>query len=93
MERAGYDGGMRNKIRKTLDYILTMRPEAWSILIGTLRLSCTMLFCAFVLMIDLQQPTMATLPIWRGALEYASFPAILLLCAVIASALVDEHLR
>ena len=70
-----------------------MREEAWGILMGTLKLSCTMVFCAFVMLIELQQPTMATLPIWRGALEYASFPAILLLCATLASAFVDEHLR
>ena len=60
---------------------------------GTLKLSCTMVFCAFVMLIDLQQPTMATLPIWRGALEYTTFPAMLLLCATLASAFVDEHLR
>lgn len=60
---------------------------------GTLRLSCTMVFCALVMVIDLRQPTLDTLPIWRGAMEYATFPAMLLLCAILASAFVDEHLR
>ena len=60
---------------------------------GTLKLSCTMVFCAFVIVIHLQQPTLDTLPIWRGAMEYTTFPAMLLLCATLASAFVDEHLR
>lgn len=70
-----------------------MREEAWGILMGTLRLSCTMVFCAFVIVIHLQQPTLETLPVWRGAMEYATFPAMLLLCATLASAFIDEHLR
>ena len=84
---------MKRKLQKTLHYILTMRPEAWDILLGTLRLSCAMVFCAFVILIHLGSPTLDNLPIWRGALEYARFPAALLLCAVLASAFLDEHLR
>ena len=60
---------------------------------NTLHLSCVMAFCAFVIVIDLGGPTVGTLSIWRGALEYARFPAALLLCGVLASAFADEHLR
>lgn len=89
----GYDAGMKGNIKKTIEYILSMREEAWGLLLGTLRLSCVMVFCAFVILIELGAPTIQTLPIWRGAEAYASFPAALLLCATLASAFVDEHLR
>lgn len=84
---------MKSKLKKTLDYILSMHEEAWGLLMGTFRLSCTMVFCAFVILIDLGTPTLENLPIWRGALEFARFPAYLLLCAVLASAYIDAHLR
>lgn len=88
-----YHGPMRQKWYKTVYYILSMREEAWGILLGTLRLSCAMVFCAFIILIHLGAPTLDTMPIWQGALEYAKFPAWLLLCAVLASAFLDEHLR
>ncbi len=84
---------MKSKLKKTIDYILSMHEAAWDLLMGTLRLSCTMVFCAFVILVDLGAPTLENLPIWRGALEYARFPAYLLLCATLASAYVDTHLR
>ena len=70
-----------------------MREEAWGLLMNTLHLSCVMVFCAFVIVIELGAPTIETLRLWRGALEYATFPAALLLCATLASAFIDEHLR
>ena len=83
----------KNALKKTLDYIFSMNEAAWDVLIGTLRLSCTLVFCSFVMLIHLGTPTVDNLPIWRAALEYASFPVYLLLCAVFAAACIDSHLR
>ncbi len=84
---------MKSKLKKTIEYILSMHEAAWGLLMGTFRLSCTMVFCAFVILIDLGAPTLANLPLWRGALEYARFPAYLLLCAILAAAYMDSRLR
>ena len=84
---------MRNTLKKTIEYILDMHEEAWGLLMGTLRLSCTMVFCAFVMLIHLGAPTIEILPVWRGALEFARFPVYLLLLASLAAAYIDAHLR
>ena len=84
---------MKNMLKKTLDYIFSMPEEAWGLLMGTLRLSCTMVFCAFVMLIHLGAPTIENLPVWRGALEFARFPVYLLLLANLAAAYIDAHLR
>ena len=70
-----------------------MREEAWGLLLNTLRLCCTMLFCAFAVLVDVESPGLDTLPLWRGAVEYSRVCAALLLCGVLASAFLDEHLR
>jgi hypothetical protein len=88
-----YAEGMKNALKKTIDYIFSMPQAAWDVLMGALRLSCTMVFCAFVMLIDLGAPTIENLPVWRGALEYARFPVYLLLCAVFAAAGIDSRLR
>ncbi len=84
---------MRNTLKKTIEYILDMHEEAWGLLMGTLRLSCTLVFCAFVMLIHLGAPTVENLPVWRGAETWADFPVYLLLCAVFAAAYIDSHLR
>ena len=90
---AAYAVSMKRAVQKTIEYILSMHEDAWGVLMGTLRLSCTMVFCAFVIFIHLGAPTVENLPVWRGAMEYATFPAYLLLCAVFAAAYIDAHLR
>ncbi len=84
---------MKNTLKRTLDYILSMPEEAWGLLMGTLRLSCALVFCAFVTLIHLGAPTIENLPLWRGALEYARFPVYLLSLAAFAAAYIDAHLR
>ena len=70
-----------------------MREEAWRLLMNTVRLCCVMLFCAFVILVDVESPGLDTLSLWRGAVEYSRVCAGLLLCGVLASAFLDEHLR
>lgn len=84
---------MKSAWKKTIDYISGMHEAAWALLTGTLRLSCTMVFCAFVMLIHLGAPTIANLPVWRGAVELAAFPAYLLLIGGLAAVCADSQLR
>ena len=64
-----------------------MCDEAWALFIGTLRLSCAMLFCAWLLLLP---PQSGYEQIMLSA-ALSETPQGLLLIALIASALIDER--
>ena len=64
-----------------------MCDEAWILFIGTLKLSCVMLFCALLLLIF---PHCAYEEIMLAS-SLSEAPQGLLLCAIILSALIDER--
>lgn len=64
-----------------------MCRESWILLIDTLKLSCVMLFCAFILLLD----PASTYDGVKLASALAETPQGLLLIAVIAAALLDER--
>ena len=73
-------------IRKALSRMSRMCDEAWYIWMGTLKLSCTMLLCAFLLLTDPQCGYDGKML----AAALAETPQGLLLIAFIASALLEE---
>ena len=64
-----------------------MCDEAWYIMIGTLRLSCVMLLCAFMLLLHPQ----GAYEEMMLAAALSETPQGLLLIAVILAALIDER--
>ncbi len=74
-------------IKKALRNISRMCGEAWYIWMGTLKLSCAMLFCAFMLLTPPQPGYENTML----AAALAETPQGLLLLALIASALLEDR--
>ena len=74
-------------LKKTLRRMSNMCDEAWYIFMGTLKLSCAMLFCAFLLLIAPECGYEQTML----AAALAETPQGLGLIALIASALLEER--
>ena len=74
-------------MKKSFIHMSRMCDEAWVIFMGTLKLSCAMLFCAWLLLISPRcgyEETMLSAAL-------SETPQGLLLIALIASALIDER--
>lgn len=74
-------------IRKTIRRMTQMCDEAWYIFMGTLKLSCAMLLCAFVLLVSPHCGYEQTML----AAALAETPQGLGLVALIASVLLEER--
>ena len=74
-------------IRKAIGRMSRMCDEAWYIFMGTLKLSCAMLLCAFLLLVSphcgYQESMLAA--------ALAETPQGLLMVSFIASALLEER--
>lgn len=81
------------KMKNLLNFILGMCPVARSALVGTLRLSCTMLLCAFIIIIDIGAVNISNYHLYITALEMARVPAGLLLIAAIGTVIIEEQFR
>ena len=74
-------------LKKTIRRMSQMCDEAWYIFMGTLKLSCAMLFCAFMLLISPgcgYEQTMLSAAL-------SETPQGLLLIALLASVLLEER--
>ena len=74
-------------IKKTMRRMARMCDEAWYIWMGTLKLSCAMLLCAFILLASPQTGYERTML----AAALAETPQGLLTVAFIASALLEDR--
>ena len=74
-------------IKRAVFNMTHMCDEAWYIFMGTLKLSCAMLLCAFMLLVSPQCGYEKTML----ASALAETPQGLLMIALIASALLDER--
>ena len=74
-------------MKRTLRNMASMCDEAWYIFMGTLKLSCAMLFCAFLLVIWPQSGYDEIML----ASALAETPQGLLLIAILASALLEDR--
>ena len=68
-----------------------MSPEAYSMLLGTLRVCCTMLFCAFMLLVHSQSPGADRLLLFLTASELYRAPLGMLLLGVIFCPILEER--
>ena len=85
--RAIYDSLGEDMIRKAIGRMSRMCDEAWYIFMGTLKLSCAMLFCAFILLVS---PQCGYERVMLAA-SLAETPQGLMMIALIASALLEER--
>lgn len=76
---------------KTIRRILSMSPAAWEVVIRALQLSCVMLFCAWMLLLDGGVFTADTAHLYRLARELMTLPQAVLLIAALASVLIEER--
>lgn len=76
---------------RTLRRILAMSPAAWEAVIRALQLSCVMLFCAFMLLVEGGAFTYETRYLHYTARELLTMPQAVLLLAAIASAVIEER--
>lgn len=74
-------------LKKSLLGMTHMCKESWCLFMGTLKLSCVMLFCAFLLLIGPER----TYDHIKLAASLAETPQGLLLIAILSSALIDER--
>ena len=78
---------MPHRFQKRLE---EMCDAAFCALMGTLRLSCTMLLCSFAILVHIGGLSAETHDLYRLAMELAASPAGLLLVACIVSVLLEE---
>ncbi len=76
---------------RTLRRILAMSPAAWEVVIRALQLSCVMLYCAFMLLVEGGAFTYETRYLHYTARELLTMPQAVLLLAAIASAVIEER--
>lgn len=76
---------------RTIRRILSMSDAAWEVVTRAMQLTCFMLFCAFVLLIDAGTYTAGNSYSYRLAYELALLPQAVLLLATIASAVIEER--
>lgn len=74
-------------LKKSLLGMTQMCKESWCLFMGTIKLSCVMLFCAFLLLIGPDR----TYDHVKLAASLAETPQGLLLIAILSSALIDER--
>lgn len=79
------------RVKKLINRILDMCEPAWGALRGTLMLCCTMAFCAFMILVDIEPVSIRTYDLFRCAKELAAAPAGLLLIAAIGTVCIEER--
>ena len=71
-----------------------MSEPAFTLLRGSLQTACTMLFCAFLLLLHMGGPPRCeTRELWYSALELYTSPVGILLLGVIFCVLLEERSR
>jgi len=70
-----------------------MADATYTLLRGAFLLSCTMTFCALILLIQSGGPTIRGFEAYKIALELMNLGAVILLVAAIASAIVEEFAK
>ena len=80
-------------MRKFVRSLDAMSDAAFAMLSGCLQVACTMLFCAFMLLVHMGPLSPEKSELWYSILELTSSPAGILLLGIIACALLEERSR
>ena len=75
-------------------YLNTIREESFCLLVGTLQICCTMVFCAFMVLVHIgTNITPHSFGLYRLALELALSPVGILLVGGLCSVIIEDLLR
>ncbi len=82
---------MKPTARRMLDAFLGMHELSWWIFTRALCLSCVLLFCGFVLLLEVDTVTLDNLRIYRIAQSMTQLPQVVLLIGIIGVACAEDH--
>ena len=78
------------KLRKTVQRMLSMKPEPWYVFIRSLQLCCMLLLCAFALLVEYNGDMLGRYPLYITAQSLNETAQGILLVAVILSVCMEE---
>ena len=79
------------KLKRLFCYLNTISDEAFCLLAGTLKTCCTMVFCAFILLVHIGTVTPHTFSLYRMALELTLSPVGILLVGGLLAVITEER--
>lgn len=82
---------MKSTARRMLDAFLGMHELSWWILTRALCLSCVLLFCGFVLLLEVDTVTPETFHLYQIAQSMTQLPQAILLMAIIGIACAEDY--
>ena len=74
-------------------YLEAMSDEAFCMMAGTLKTCCAMIFCAFMVLVHIEDVTPRLFSLYRLALELALSPVGILLVGGIAAVILEDLSR
>lgn len=84
---------MEVRILKVIRRMLCMCEPAWELLIRGLQLSCVLLFCAFLLLVDAGGFSVESCGTYFLAEELLTLPQAILLVVMLAGVMIEERRR
>ena len=87
----GYNSCMEVRILKVIRRMLCMCDPAWELPIRGLQLSCVLLFCAFLLLVDAGGFSVESCGTYFLAEELLTLPQAILLVVMLAGVMIEER--
>lgn len=78
-------------MRRMLEAFLGMHETSWWILTRALALSCVLLFCGFVLLLEVDTVTLDNFHLYRIAQSLIRMPQAVLLIGILGVACAEDH--
>lgn len=87
----GYNSSMEVRSLKVIWRMLCMCEPSWELLIRGLQLSCVLLFCAFLLLVDAGSFSVVSCDTYFLAQELLTLPQAILLVVMLAGVIIEER--
>ena len=78
--------------KRLLDRIVSMQQLPWDIWMGSLILSCVLVFCAFILMLEEPSGLSGKYDTYRCVWELVRLPQLVLLLGILASVCAEDYI-
>ena len=78
--------------KRLLDRIVSMQQLPWDIWMGSLILSCVLVFCAFLLMLEEPSGLSGKYDTYRCVWELVRLPQLVLLLGILASVCAEDYI-
>lgn len=82
---------MKSTAQRMLNAFLGMHELSWWILTRALCLSCVLLFCGFLLLLEVDMAALESLRLYHIAQSMTQMPQAILLMAIIGVACAEDH--